>query len=58
MVALHVDAPSHTVLQAFRLLEDFLHHEVLIAAFLYLSEVDVHSAYLQFLLLAEDGQYF
>ena len=58
MVSLDVDAPSHTVFQAFGLLEDFLQHEVLIATFLYLSEVDVHGAYLKFLLLAKDAQYF
>ena len=56
MVTLHVDAPSHTVLQTLGLLEDFLQHEVLVAALLYLSEVDVHGAHLQMLLFAEDAQ--
>ena len=52
MVAFHVNAPSHTVHQAFRLLEDFLQHEVFVSPFLYLSQVDVHRLHLQFLFFA------
>ena len=55
MVALDVDASSHTVHQALWLFEDFLQHEVLVAAFLYLAEVDVNRLHLQFLLLAENA---
>ena len=57
VVALHIDASSHTVVQTLRLLEDFLQHEVVVAALLYLTEVDIHRLYLQLLFLAENAHY-
>ena len=58
MIAFHIDSPSHTIHKALRLLEDFLQHEVFVAAFLYLAEVDVNGLNLQFLFLTEDAQHF
>ena len=57
MVGLYIYASSHTVGQTLGLLKDFLQHEVRIAALLYLSQVDVDSLHLQFLLLTEEADY-
>ena len=57
MVGLHVDTASHAVSQAFGLLEDFLQHEVRIAALLYLAQVDVDGLDGQFLLFAQDADH-
>ena len=57
VVGLQVHTTTHAVRQALGLLEDFLQHEVRIAALLNLAEVDIDGLHLQFLLLAEDAQH-
>ena len=57
MVCLEVYTSPHAIGQALRLLKDLLQHKVRIAAFLYLTEIDVDRLYLQFLLLTEDTQH-
>ena len=58
MIAFHIDTSTHTVGQTFRLLEDFLQHEVGITTLFNLSEVDVYLLDSQLLLLAQDTDYF
>ena len=57
VVALHIDASSHTVIQTLRLLENLLQHEVVVAALLYLTEVDIHRLYFQLLFFAKNAHY-
>ena len=57
MVCLHVHTATHAVRQTLRLLKYLLQHEVGIASFLDLAEVDVDSLYLQVLLLTEDAHH-
>jgi len=57
MIGLYVDPASHAIGETFRLLKDFLEHEVGIAALLYLAQVDVNRLYTEFLLLAENADH-
>ena len=54
VVALYVDASSHTVGETLWLFEDFLQHEVRIATFLNLSKVNVYGLHCQVLLFTQD----
>ena len=47
IVRLRIDAPSHAVAQTFRLVEDFLQHEMGVAALLYLTEVQIDGLHLR-----------
>ena len=57
MVGLYVHAATHAVGQALGLLEDFLQHEVRVAALLYLSQVQVYFLHFQVLLHAADADH-
>ena len=46
IICLDINAPAHTVGEAFRLLENLLQHEVRISALLYLAETDVYGLHL------------
>ena len=57
VVALYIDAPAHAVPQTLGLLEYLLQHEVRIAAFLYLSKVNVHLLHCQLLFFAKNAHH-
>ena len=54
MVTFDIDTASHTVGETFGLFEDFLEHEVRIATFLNLSQVDINLLHCQLLFFAKD----
>ena len=57
VVGLYVHAASHAVGQAFGLLKNLLQHEVRIAPFLYLAQVNIDGLHVQFLRLVLDAHH-